>query len=92
MELVYNDASILLTTAIADNDLVAVKSVKEALEIPPGEDELCLIYAEGAEGKVILRKCIKADIYHHKGATNTLHLKLQTARPEAQFELLTRFI
>jgi hypothetical protein len=39
-KLVYNDAAILLTMAIADNVLVAVKSVKEALAIPLGEDEL----------------------------------------------------
>ena len=44
---------------VADNVLVGVKSVDElqALEIPPGEDELRLVYTEGAEDKFILRKC-----------------------------------
>jgi hypothetical protein len=62
-KLVYNDAAILLAMAIADNVLVGVKSVEDlqALEIPPGEDELRLLYAEGAEDKVILRKCTKAE-------------------------------
>jgi hypothetical protein len=49
--------------AIADNVLVGIKLVKDlqALKIPPGEDELRLIYAEGTEDKVILRKCTKAE-------------------------------
>jgi hypothetical protein len=62
-KLVYNDTAILPTMAIADDVLVGIKSVEDlqALEIPPGEDELRLIYAEGAEDKVILRKCIKVE-------------------------------
>jgi hypothetical protein len=49
--------------AIADNVLVGIKLVKDlqTLEIPPGDDELRFIYAEGAEDKVILRKCTKAE-------------------------------
>jgi hypothetical protein len=48
--------------AIADNVLVGIKSVADLQEqeIPEGEDELPLIYATGAEDKVILRKCSKA--------------------------------
>jgi hypothetical protein len=48
--------------AIADNVLVGIKSVKDlqALEIPPGEDEFRVVYAEGMEDKFILRKCTKA--------------------------------
>ena len=50
-KLVYDDATILLTMAIADDVLVGIQSVKDlqALETPPGEDELRLIYTEGAE-------------------------------------------
>lgn len=72
-KLVYNDATILLTMAIADNVLVAVKAVKEALEIPLGEDEPRLVYVEGAEGK-------SPPIYH-KGATNALNLGLRAVHP-----------
>jgi hypothetical protein len=54
--------------AIADNVLVGIKSVKDlqALEIPPGDDELRLVYAEDAEDKVVIRKCTKAE-----GVTDT---------------------
>ena len=47
---------------IADNVLVGIRSVADLqkLEIPAGQDELPLIYAEGAEEKFILRKCSKA--------------------------------
>jgi hypothetical protein len=39
--------------AIADNVLVGIRSEADLqeLEIPPGEDELSLIYATGAEKK-----------------------------------------
>lgn len=49
--------------AIADNVLVGIKLVKDlqGLEIPPGDDELRLVYAEGAEDKVIVRRCTKAE-------------------------------
>jgi len=48
-KIVYNDAVILLSMAIADNVLVGIKSIQDlqALEIPPGDDELRLIYADG---------------------------------------------
>ena len=47
--------------AIADEVLTGIKSVEDlqALENLPGE--LRLIYAEGAEDEVILRKCTKAE-------------------------------
>jgi len=61
-KLICNDAAIHLTMAIADNVLVDIKSVADvqALEIPPGEDKLRLVYTED-EDQVILRKCTKAD-------------------------------
>ena len=61
-KLVYDDAKILFAMALADNVLVGIRSVADLqrLEIPSGEDELPLIYAEDAENKVILRKCSKA--------------------------------
>ena len=48
--------------AIADNVLVGIKSEADLqeLEILQGENELPLLYAPGAEEKVILRKCSKA--------------------------------
>ena len=48
--------------AIADNVLVGIKSVADLQEqeIPAGQNELPLIYAEGAKEKFILRKCSKA--------------------------------
>jgi hypothetical protein len=48
--------------AIADNVLVGIRSEADLqeLEILPGENELPLLYAPGAEKKVILRKYSKA--------------------------------
>jgi hypothetical protein len=48
--------------AIADNVLVGIKSEADLqeLEILQGENELPLLYAPGAEEKVILRKYSKA--------------------------------
>jgi|HubBroStandDraft_6_1064221.scaffolds.fasta_scaffold3614859_1 hypothetical protein len=51
-KLVYNDAAILLTMAIADNFLFAVQPVKEALETPPGEDELRLCRGSGRQSHI----------------------------------------
>jgi hypothetical protein len=71
--------------AIADNVLVGIKSETDLqeLEILRGENEFPLLYAPGAEEKVILRKCSKAGgvtepmpksaflNIHRNGLTNT---------------------
>jgi hypothetical protein len=46
------------TLAFGDNVLLGIKSMEDlqALEIPSGESELRLVYAESAEHKVIFRK------------------------------------
>jgi hypothetical protein len=52
-----------MAIAIADNVPVGIRSEADLqeLETPPGEDELSLIYAMGAEKKkVMLRKCSQA--------------------------------
>jgi hypothetical protein len=52
-KLVYDNAKILFVMALADDVLVGIRSVADLqeLEILPGEDELPLIYAEGAKKK-----------------------------------------
>jgi hypothetical protein len=51
-----------MAIAIADNVPVGIRSEADLqeLEILPDENELPLLYAPGAEKKVILRKCSKA--------------------------------
>jgi hypothetical protein len=59
-KLVYDDATILLAMAIADNVLVGIRPETDLqeLENPPGENKFPLLYTTGAgKKKFILRKC-----------------------------------
>ena len=62
-KLVHNEAALFLAMAIADKVLVGISTVADLREqeIPPSKNELPLIYTAGAEKKVILRRCSKAE-------------------------------
>ena len=60
-KLLYNSTAYFLAMAIADNALFGIKSLDDlqALEIPPGHEELILSFKESALNRPILRKCTK---------------------------------
>jgi hypothetical protein len=63
---------------IANNILIDIKSEADLqeLEILPGENEFSLLYAPGAENKVILRKCLKAESVTNKSMPKLVFLNI----------------